>query len=265
MDCLSSVKNYFEQQLVSKIKEFTPLEELLVVIGGSVSYGFADEFSDVDVYILWEVPREVWFKKLQRHLFMHQIINGYRVQFLPLIFENSPYSPLSCLLHEEYDNLRKCDIKLLYDILHYIPVHDPKNIINKGKIFIENLENEFWQEKCIKHCSKHIDVLEVFYSSLKRGNIITGNMYYGDALRGLLEIPYLYTGSPYPMAKWIWSGLEKVDNALYRDLKQIFDNNPPLSCSDLERIVHSVTEIITKKLKEKGFVPYYILEDLLFP
>jgi hypothetical protein len=245
---MDSVKNYFEQQLLPQITQITGLDEILVVIGGSVSYGFNDEYSDVDVYLLWELPREVWFAKLRQYLFQHKIIDGYRVQFIPLALENSVYSPLAYMLHEEYKNLKNCDAELLFDIQHYLPIHDPKNIIYKSKAYVNSLGNEFWQEKCIEHSCKYIDTMEAFYSSLKRGNIITGSMYFGDALKGLLQIAYLCSGNPFPTAKWIWNGLERVDNEVFKAINQIFKSGFPRTCEDLESYIRSITVVITDKL-----------------
>ncbi|MEG6611282.1 hypothetical protein V6C42_00205 [Pseudoclostridium thermosuccinogenes] len=265
MSAIDSVKNYFQQVMAPKIQEFTSLDELIVVIGGSVSYGFADELSDVDAYIIWDIPRNVWFDKLRQFLFMHQMIDGYRVQFIPLMLQSPQYSSFSYLFHEEFDKLKDCDFELLYDIQHFIPIHDPKGIISKGKAFVSDLGSEYWQEKCLEHCEKLIDTLEAFYSSLKRKNIITGSMYFGDALKGLLQTVYLSAGFPYPTAKWIWNGLERVDAKMFESIRTYFENGFPCSSEELRNCIHSVTEVVTDRLKEKGFVPPYIINDLLCP
>lgn len=265
MNCLDRIKNYFELYIFPQIKDIVSLDDILVVISGSVSYGFDDEYSDVDVYLIGEYPRDKLVKEIQQHLFRHIIIDGFRVQIIPLILNNSIYSPLSCMLHEEYDNLKNCDMNLLFDIQHYLPVHDPKNIVCNSKVYIDNLSINFWQEECMKQCANHVDVLEAFYSSVKRGNVITGSIYFGDALKGLLQIVHLSAGSPYPITKWLYNELENVDKDMYIALNQLFADGLPCTLNDLEDNIRNITVIVTNRLKETGAVPSYIIDALLSP
>lgn len=263
---ISAARKYLETELMPKIKEIVSVDDVVIVIGGSLSYGFFDEESDVDVYVIWDLPRDKWFLKLREFLFMHKIVDGFRIQYIPLSLQSVQYAPLSCLLNNNLESLiDNNDIKLFYDIQHFIPIHDTKNTVIKAKEYISKLDFNYWKNKCIEHSSKHIDTLEIFYSSIKRNNVLTGSMFYGKAIQGLLEIAYLAEGHPYPTGKWLWNGLEKVNNRLFEDLKTMIANQLPATCEDMKNNVFNTTKLISYILKKKDVVPTYVADALLYP
>lgn len=263
---IAAAKTYLNINLMPKIKEIVSLDDIIIVIGGSLSYGFFDRESDVDVYILWELSRGKWFDKLREFLFTHKIVDGFRIQYIPIDLQNIQYAPLSCLLNDNFELLYQCnDIELLYDILHFIPLHDTKNSVRKARDYVSTFDSTYWRDRCIEHCSKHIDVLELFYSSLKRDDALTGSMFYGTALKGLLEIAYLIEGTPYPTEKWVWNGLEKANRGLFDELKLRIANKLPETCEDMRNNVFYTANLISGALQEDDIVPMYIINDLLYP
>lgn len=263
---ITAATKFLDANLMPIIKEFTSLDDVIIVLGGSLSYGFFDRESDVDVYILWELPGEKWRDKLREYLFVHKVVDGFRIQYIPIDLHNIQYSPLSCLFNDNFEIISQSNnIKLLYDILHFIPIHDVKNAVKKAQDYVSNLDFNYWKDKCIERCCKHIDVLEAFYSSLKRNNAFTGSLFYGNALKGLLEIAYLAEATPYPTEKWIWNGLQKVNSKLFNELKIKIASKLPETCEDMRNNVFSTASLISYVLKEKDMVPVYIIDDLLHP
>jgi len=197
---------------------------------------------------------------------MHKEIDNLRIQYIQLDMENTQYAPLSCLFNNNFDFISQCnDVKLLYDILNFIPIHDTKNAAKKAQEYVGRLDCTYWKDKCIEHCCKHIDVLEAFYSSLKRNDVLTGILFYGNAMKGLLEIAYLAEGTPYPTEKWIWKGLEKVNKKMFNDINAKMVGKLPKTCEDMRNNILYITSLICSVLKEKDLVPVYIIDDLLHP
>ena len=259
------IRKHFNDVLADKLINIAPADDYLVLIGGSVSYGFADNLSDADIYIVWDVPGQIWLPELRPYLFTHQKFDDIKIQYIPLNLQDKRYKPLQGLLNGNFDSLKNASINLLYDVLHFIPVHDTSDRIGLANNFIKNLEPEFWKDKLIDHCCRHIDILEAFYSTVKRNNPISGYMLYGGALKGLLEIVYLANEKPYPTVKWIWDDLQNVDENLYTEIQNILANGSSESCRGMESIIRGVSEIVTKSLETKKIVPDYILDDLRNP
>jgi len=264
-DVFNAVSDFFYRMLAPEIKEITSPDNIVVAIGGSVSYGFADQLSDVDVYIIGDCQEIHRSKTLRKYLFMHQNINGSPVHFIPLHTNNGPYASFYCLLREEYEKLKECEENLLYDLVHYVPIHDPKGSLRKAKDFINNIDYDFWKERCMEHCTKLIDMLEVFYSSTKRGNNIAICTHFGKAYEGLMQIGYLLSGKPYPYSKWLWNGLESVDKKIYETIRNDIVEKLPCTQEEFIKMIQNLTQVITRRLKERNTIPLYIIEDMMNP
>jgi len=196
---------------------------------------------------------------------MHNTIENIRVQYIPLNLQDNQNTVLNGLLSDEMEEFSNGRISQLYDIIHYLPIHDTKMRIDAAQSFVHSLDAAFWKEKCKQHCCEHIDVLEAFYSSLKRNNTITGAMFYGTALKGLVEIAYLSEARPYPYAKWLWNGLEEINKDLSVYLHNLMVYGLPRTCDEMKDSIYKVTEIVVFKLVKNEMVPIIIADSLLNP
>lgn len=251
---VDAARQYFHETIAPITAGFMSLDDLCVAIGGSVASGLSDSHSDIDVYIIWDAERDVWFPKLRQYLFMHKPVKGYQVQFVPLDLTHPQNHLLKRLIMDDsITDLRDDTIKMpmLYEALHYIAVHDPAKKVDKIRGKINQISSQLWRESCFQHCARHIDILEAFYDSEKRNDPVSTTMLYGHALAGLLQILYLAFGKPYPYSKWLFRGLHSIDANTYAAIDKEISARWPGSCSDMIGNIRSVTQITVDKLNEE--------------
>lgn len=257
------IKNYIYKEMIPFIIESNLTEDAIVVIGGSYSYGYSDEKSDIDVYILLKSQIANFIRRFRPILFSHIEIEGYKVQIIPMDLSSPINKKLGSLIYNPAENIVDASIKEIHQFTNYIPIYDSCKRINTVKSHIENMKADYWKSHCRDLCCETIDVLESFYSSLRRCNIAS-IIKYGEAIKSLLQIIYLTDNKPYPPDKWLYIGLSDT-------YKEIFNGKAGgflpkgTGILSLKESVDFTNEYVAGVLKDKNLVPDYIIKDMLNP
>jgi hypothetical protein len=207
-------KEHFEKIILPKLKELSPesVENMMVFIEGSVSYGFCDETSDIDIdyYIGGEAgntikdqirkvlkPEEYYYESVR-------ISYGFSGDFwkFDLILKNDM---------EKFWN--ECNPYALYNIKHAVPVWDPESLLPLIKKRTDFFPPEMYK-KMIRglwitiNDSGEYNTLE----SLNRNNTVESKIYLYRAIEAVLRIIYVLNGNFYPPTKWLTTGLKEIEN-----------------------------------------------------
>jgi hypothetical protein len=227
-------KEHFDKIILPKLKELSPeaVENMMVFIEGSVSYGFCDETSDIDIdyYIGGDVENAV--KNQIRNVLNSgdydyesvRISYGFGGDFwkFDLILENDM---------EKFWN--EFNPYALYNIKHAVPVWDPKLLLPLIKKRADFFPPEMYK-KMIRglwitmNDSGEYNTLE----SLNRHNYIESKIYLYRAMEAVLRIVYVLNGNYYPPTKWLTTGLKEIKNdfELKVTLKKINESADQKEC-----------------------------------
>ena len=254
---------YFNKEIIPFIIEKDLVNDTLIVIGGSYSYGLYDVKSDIDIYIFMKKGIGEFISQFRQNLFRHIDIDGSKTQIIPMDLNNQINKSTNELLACPNDNISKATVKEVFMFEHYITIFDPLKRIDGVKKAITSLTNEYWSERCQELCCETIDLLESFYSSLNRCDV-AATIKFGSVIKALLQIIYLTDSNPYPPDKWINIALlEKHKNALSNSIEALIPQN--LDKESLKISVDSLNKYVTDILSIKKLIPSYIIEDMLNP
>jgi hypothetical protein len=263
-DIFTTVRNYFIEEIAPILN--TQYSDYICCIGGSYSYGYADAQSDIDVYLIGNISRQFIMDNLRQHFFKHIDIAGRKVQFVPLLSQHPAFHIV--FAQNVYEAVLKCqDIQLLFSIQNYIAVYDKNNCLERIRESIKALDSSYWNNACIMHCNRYIDILEHFYSCNDRNDIMTSLMVFGPALQGILETLHLANRKLYPPVKWLMHCVLNQFPDMYKLItpKQQEISQRGASSVVLKDCIKVSSEFVIKSLKQNMEIPEIILNDFLNP
>ena len=263
MDELTVVKSYMSAALFPKLTEFLSNDEFIVVLGGSHSFGMADEFSDVDIFLIWDVEPQIWGSKLRDILCKPQVIDGCNFQIVPTSVSHKENTAYFALYKSNNGALKYSSINELFNISNYIPIYDVKNKINSAQEVIRNFDDEFWRETCKNAVCTAIDILEALYDASKRQDLSTLFMYFGIAMQKLLELHILANRKFYPQPKWLWKTIKLMHNELY--VKYYLSDPSVLNVESMVAYIRNMAEDASKILLKRDLIQSFIADDLINP
>ncbi len=258
MSDLDFLREYLSQSVRPLISEFLHEDEYIIVLGGSHSFGMADEHSDYDLFILWDVEPSVWGPKLGEILGKPHKEKGLELQIVPIHISRNPL--YAALFKGEMETLWEAPVTDLFHIAHYIPLHDTKDRISQAQISIRYHNNdEYWAKQCHRAACEAIEALEAFYDASKRKDEMTMVMFFGAAVQKLLELFILGSRRFYPPKKWLWKMVEEIDSNLFATYHYV------LSLDTMPLYLKSLTERTVELLFKNNMIKPFVAADLLNP
>lgn len=239
---------------------FVQCDEYVMVLGGSHSFGLADSFSDVDIFVIWNVEPAVWHSYLPMLcLPQNSGIGIYHI--VPILAARDLI--YRSLFHGDMNIPNDVEITALFNLSHYIPLHDTNRRIADIQAVIRNLGRPFWETHCRETACTLIDSLEAFYDAVKRNDMMTVTMCFGTVLRGILELALLSEKTLYPQPKWLWYFLKRQCPAIYSGIRSSQLTERAIEC--MEAYIRASVIMITDKLRSDAMLFEYILDDLIDP
>lgn len=227
-------KEHFDKIILPKLKEISPeaVGNMMVFIEGSVSYGFCDENSDVDIdyYIGGKAANNIKDRirnVLNQEEYYYESVRisyGFGGDFwkFDLILKNDMEK-----FWNEYNPYA------LYNIQHAVPVWDPESLlplIKKRTVFFppemyKKMIRGLW---ITMNDSGGYNTQE----SLNRHNYVESKIYLYRAVEAMLRIVYVINGNYYPPTKWLTTGLREIENdfELKDALKKISESSDQKEC-----------------------------------
>jgi len=260
---MKTVNDFLDKELYPKLLSFVSEDDYVVVIGGSYSFGMADEYSDVDIFLLWNVEPNIWAPIVGNILCRPHTMFGCEFQIVPINITHKRNTTYYDLFNVNENLLNQSSIYDLFNISTYIVLHDNLNRVGNAQMMIKNVKDDFWQDQCYHSAADLIDVLESFYDASKRKDELTLIMYFGTALQKLLELFILSNRELYPQPKWLWRFIKKIDVEMYN--KYYLSKFSDLSNDKMVEFIKNMAEDVSKKLLMNNFVKDYIAESLVNP
>lgn len=181
-------RNYVTEDLYKQLLE--NWNDISVILGGSVSYGEADEFSDLDLFVIASenintLPIDAQFNGKDI-----KVEGGYTWTQL-----------------EDFVRITPDDAETkFWGIQKAVLIHDPKDRYKKIQEKVNNyLPEDFWKQRVLKKW------FSVFYCSrngvrkaLTRNDFITAGIWKGRLLEAIMELTFLINRQYIPPTKWLY-------------------------------------------------------------
>lgn len=197
------------------IQEFTKTVgeniTLNVYISGSISYGYCNEMSDIEMefYLPDETAKDVK-EKLQKI-----IDDCSRFEEIRMSTGVSQW-PLEKIVHGDIEKFWK-NFKnpyQMYELMTAMPVREDMPFIEKVKSGVNFYPSDLLQ-RIIKGLWLTINDSGVPYNadwSYKRGQLLPSNIFFFGAMEAVLRLAYLLNKKYYPHTKWLEKGLGDLQN-----------------------------------------------------
>jgi hypothetical protein len=253
-------KAYIQDVFVPALERMAiDLSGLDLVIGGSVSTGFADFKSDIDIYFFFEESRRDEIMKVREFMFIPKRVEGVNLQILP-------YPATAMAIIASVDFPPSIPTELVYDISHYIPIVEPTEILLKAMSNARNLPSSFWETRLEKRVGSLIDLVEGFYRGVVRDDVETAWMLWAPVIQGLLQTALLGAKRLYPIAKWLIPECRRSHIPMAQELtnKIVLPDNH-ISCISMTETVKICLNHVCTWLKENSSLYPGIIDDLEFP
>ena len=237
------------------------VDAMMVFIEGSAAYGFCDSFSDVDIDYYINMPLE------------EDVMNRIRTVFTADTFyhKSNRVSYGFSGRYWKFDELIKTDTGsfwaesnpyALYNIQHAVPVWDPSSLLAGFKAKTAFYPSDIYKKHVRGLWLTMCDSGEYNLSeSLKRSKTTEGMIYFGRALEASLRLIYLLNREYYPPAKWLTSGLQKLEHnfGISGILNEIHDaKSPDENYQCFMKVFGSIKEfLLTEHIIEKECVENY--------
>lgn len=221
----------------------TVWDKVSVVLGGSICFGGADKFSDLDLFVIASTGE---LKKLL------PVSTQYKNQRLGVEIGYS-WDEI-----DGYLNTLPANADSLFgEIQHSITLHDPGNRYKTVQERLNQyLPDDFWKAKLLKK------LFGIFYTSengllkaLKRNDPITAQIWEGELMQNIMELTFLLNREYVPSKKWLHLNFLKLpllSGELEPYLKKIIEVS---DIEEMERINKAVWDLFNQYIKEKNLLP----------
>jgi hypothetical protein len=260
---------FFNQVILPEIKTSGFLvENMSVMILGSVGLGIDDEYSDFEAGVFLDDP--IWKK------------NGASLQLaLNRVLEmNNPWQkrgsvfsvqPLSWLLDGQaipllnairLDNKKQLDeivnnisIETLFIMQNNIICHDPKNLLSnmRDNLKSSNMQMSYWSQKLIIAIHNLLEDLSEFKRTVIRNSYHESSIIYGCLLEKFYHVVFLCLGEYYPWRTHLnWAFAKIQTNEFSQELNSMVD---ALDWKIKVEKADNLLEIILNYISSKQLLP----------
>ncbi len=148
----------------------------LVAVGGSVSYGYDDEHSDIDLVVA--VPQEIYGDLRS----LGSVQNDLQVQN-----RTAHFIPVE--LTEYFGDIDTAPIERLFEQEHLVPVYDPGQRAGQRKTELGGLAEEWWIARRLGIWSRICDRWGRLRVTVKRAYLLSADILWGEMLADAMRWP----------------------------------------------------------------------------
>lgn len=242
-------KDHFNETFLPKLKEVLgeAHNDVVVFISGSVSHGYCDKLSDIDIGVLFleqlDSAKETEVKSLLGEYF----VGNVRLTYWNEERNKSRFKKiLQGQIDEVWDNPA---VYFFFDTVNYIPIFDKKNILKSIQIkisfypkeFFKSLVRGFW----ITTNDSGIYLVE---QCITRKKNVEGYIAFYKAVEASLRLTFLLNGKYFPPTKWITTGIKYLDNDFGAKsfLRTISGNNLEKDLENYKKFVAKIKNFMTE-------------------
>lgn len=207
-------------------------------ISGSVSYGFCDEMSDIEMEFYLPNDKKKEFKEnLKKIIEEHHEFEGVRMS------AGVSDWPLEMIVNGDIEEFWKQSYTyMLYELVHTIPVKEDIPLIEAVKTKIGFYPDKTSQ-RIIKGLWLTIGDNGTYNAnwSFKRGQYVSSNIFLFISVEAILRLAYILNKKYFPHTKWLEKELMSLQNDF--GLKEFVENIEKMS---LEQKLEVHNEIVKK-------------------
>lgn len=234
--------NKITQEFTKKLENI----QLNIYISGSISYGYCDEMSDIEMefYLPDETAKDVK-EKLQK------IINNCpKFEEVRMSAGVSEW-PLEEIAHGDIEKFWK-NFKnpyQMYELVTAMPIRENIPLIEQVKNKVSFYPDDLLQ-RIIKGLWLTLNDSGVPYNadwSYKRGHFLPSNIFFFGAMEAVLRLAYLLNKKYYPHTKWLEKGLGDLQNdfGLEEFAKNIEKMNLKEMLEAQQKIIKNMVQFMT--------------------
>lgn len=242
-------KEHFEKEILPQLKNILgeKHKDVVVFVSGSVSHGYCDKLSDIDIGVLFLenltgvessamklLLKEYWYKKV-RITYWDEARNKERIK-----------SILQGNINKLWDNP---SIYFFFDTMNYHPIFDNKNIL---KLVQEKIR--FYPEEFFKAVVRGFWIttndsgIYVAEQCIARKKNIEGYISFYRGLEAILRLIFILNKKYFPPSKWLTTGADYLENdfGIKKFLDKIKGNNLKNDIRDYKVFVAKLKKFMIK-------------------
>lgn len=220
-------EKHFNEELLPKMKEFfgEDINNFIIWIEGSVSYGYCDKLSDVDFGVFYtKILNE------KQSEFLKELMQDYWVGKTRLSYADNSRTGKRIIevLNENMDKVWEVsDLYFFFNVTSFYSVFDSNNVIKNAKEKIKFYPHNFLKEIIRGFWLTANNSLYVAEQCLDRKKKIEGYISLYKGIEAMLRLIYNLNNKYFPPTKWLTTGFGQIENDLgaKKYLKKIKGNN----------------------------------------
>lgn len=241
------------QKLSQEVGESVKLN---VYISGSVSYGYCDEKSDIEIefYLPDEIKKDFKDK-------LKEVINRYP-QFEDIRMSAGVSGwPLELIVHGNINDFwNQSYTYLLYELTHALPIREDFPLIADVKSKIAFYPEETLQ-KIIKGLWLTIGDNGTYNAqwSFKRGQLTSSEIFLFISIEAILRLAYLLNKKYFPHTKWLEKELSSLENDF--GLKEFTQNIEKMSLKEKLESHHKIVKRLEQFMSKHSILRQELIND----
>lgn len=261
---LLKIADNYTQQLLGEFKELAQVEtpQVNFYISGSVSYGYCDELSDIEM--------EIWFPSSasdSHKQIMQDLIDKYKEFEGIRISAGISDWPLELIVGNTEQYWTEFNPYQLYELSTAISTYEPIKLIDKVKNIIKFYPQNIFI-KSIKGLWLVLNDSGSYNSewTRKRNQIASSNILYFKALESMLRLIYILNNKYYPHTKWLEKGVINLHNNF--GIVELVTNIEKLDIAEkilfFEKVKNNIAEfMVGNDILDKSYIdnPWKILQQ----
>jgi len=270
------MENMSCSDLINKAKDFTDtiiidrliahqkvIGDAIIIIGGSVSFGLADEESDIDYGIV--IPNHQDFINFGAQI--NEAIGGRFHKYDELLIDIHLCSLRSFGVSgnkiDEENFWEKLDPTTIFTIQHAIILRDSNNIFGLLKKKVDKTPANIIKRRIIGRWGFLNMWVDFVRQCFKRNDEIGSFTFAGRAVQEIMMICFLLNRKPYPDPKYryrLFLNLPKLSSSLSGALQEVS------CCSDIEvryEILANIVDRYSKYMRENDIIEAEYINDWL--
>ena len=214
-------KKHFRDEMLPMLqKRGTGSDGLVVAISGSVSYGYCDAFSDIDLTVYLRLESK------EGDSIRTNTLMDFQAERIRVSYRFASYQEIERFLVDRDQIVwETVNPYTLFDLKHVIPVHDCDGILRRlQREYDFYPDDEFVQIVRGLWITINGSGLYQASQSLERQDHQTANIFFYRAVEALVRMIYILNHEYFPHTKWLFAGLSGLDNTF-----QWYNHAPEMS------------------------------------
>lgn len=249
-------KQYSETISKEFTQEYGENVKLNVYISGSVSYGYCDEKSDIEIEFY--LPDEI--KKEFKDKFKKAIDRYPKFEDIRMSAGVSDW-PLEKIVHGDMKNFWDQSFTyLLYELTHAIPIREDLPLIAEVKSKIDFYPEENLQ-RIIKGLWLTIGDNGTYNAqwSFQRGQLASSEIFLFISVEAILRLTYLLNRKYFPHTKWLEKELSSLDNDF--GLKEFTQKIEKMNLKEKLKAHHEIVKKLDRFMSNNSIMRQELIND----